>query len=69
MGSFDDILDIAVINRDTGDFVNPHTQDSGAQIAVVSNSSTLHIVDTNGNTKCLTGHSDIILAVEVFPGG
>jgi hypothetical protein len=64
-GSFDDVLDIAVLK---GESLSRESL-GGTKFAIVSNSAVLHLVDSIGNTDSCVGHSDVILAVEVFPGG
>ena len=63
VGSFDDILDVAIVQQDSG------ANFDDIKLAVVSNSAVLYIWNSSGNSEPLLGHTDIILAVEVFPGG
>jgi U3 small nucleolar RNA-associated protein 13 len=76
MGSFDEILDIALI-RD----ISPEAEDSEDQeeklsqkekpmrVAVISNSPHVQIMDSAAETVNLLGHEDVVLSVDASPDG
>lgn len=67
MGSFDEILDMAILREGGGE----DNQDEATpyRIAVVSNSPQVQILDSLSRTENLLGHEDVVLSVDASPDG
>lgn len=65
VGSYGDILDLRVLaSQYISDAVSP-----AFQLAVVSNSAIVRVVDDHQHCALLQGHSDIVLSVDSSPDG
>lgn len=68
IGSYDDILGVVSI---PGSFstVDDASSSYKYRAAVVSNSALVHVIDEDMRSSPLSGHSDIVLAVDASPDG
>ena len=77
MGSFDEILDIALIRDASGDAEEENEEDHEEvlaidrpmRVAVISNSPHVQIMDSSAETINLLGHEDVVLSVDASPDG
>jgi hypothetical protein len=68
IGSQGEILDMALIPRPEGS-ASGTAGSSGFQLALITNSTQVRIVDDRFNCAVLEGHRDIVLCVDATPDG
>lgn len=67
IGSQGEILDMALIPR--RDASSSSSSGSGFQLALITNSTQVRILDEKFNCAVLEGHRDIVLCVDATPDG
>lgn len=71
VGTYDDILDVALIPSSVkaADSNEDNETMLSYKVAVVSNSTLVHLIDENQKSEPLSGHTDTVLAVDASPDG